>query len=377
VAFDITRLKRQVQHNCDISDANYGGMYSLCGLFLRLREYYKWAHGLLPWQEPESAALLEWVEAREKYWEEIAQSEIEPLVIGTQPFDPFDMAAVNARLRPCGLVYGAGYVSGMKPSFFLAESIHSRKWGELDIDIVGGEIARDLFITPAMRQGNQIFARRKPMLSFLWDQLFEMRPSVGDALTYGMAQHGLDIRAVRRTPGQLSAELERVASIELDHWIHHEIGEVRESVFKGDVWHEIVAAYAGSPIEIFARVLKDLLADTHMEGFLGHVIRNRIKSSLGFYVAFLRPFTKLMFPELPKAFEQFRENSEDWSIIEEARSQGYSKIHDQALALIELHEAGRDGEHETAKRHIISTLIEPLGILAACKEDPVGDVAEA
>lgn len=377
MAFDITGLKRQVQHNCDISDANHGGMYSLCGLFLRLREYYKWAHGLSPWQEPESAALLEWVEAREKYWEEIAESEPEPLVIGAELFDPFDMAAVNARLRPSGLIYGAGYVSGMKPSFFLAESIHSRRWGELDIDIVGEELARDLFITPAMRQGGQIFARRKPMLSFLWDQIFEMRPSAGDALTYGMAQHGLDVRAVRRTPGRLSVELERVASSELDHWIYHEIGEVQESVFKGDVWHEIVAAYSGSPIEIFARVLKDLLADTHEEGFLGHVIRNRIKSSLGFYVAFLRPFTKLMFPEIPKAFEQFRANGEDWSMIEEARSRGYSKIQDQSLALIELHVAGRDQGHESTKRLIISTLIEPLGILAACKEAPDAETAEA
>lgn len=367
---DVTRLIDQVQHNCHISDASHGGLYSLCGLFLRLRELYKWEHGLSPWEEPESSDLLEWVEAREQHWEKIAHLEFQPLTLGAETFDPFDMAAINGRLRPMGLIYGAGYVSGMKPSFFLAELADSRKMGDLEIDIVDRELARDLFITPAMRQGNQIFARRRAMLSFLWDQIFEMRPSAAAALTYGLAQYGLEAKSARCRPKSMDTELERVARRELDNWIYHEIGEARENVFEGSVWQEIVSTYSNSPIEIFARVAKDLLADTHEEGLLGHVVRHRIKSSLGFYISFLRPFTRLLFPEIIKAFALFMANGEDWAIIEEARAQGHAKATDHALTLIALHEASRDRGEEWAKSQIISKLIEPLGILSAFKEDP-------
>jgi len=67
----------------------------LCGLFLRLREFYKWEHGLSPWEEPESADLLEWVEARERHWRKSHRVNSSTLVLESQAFDPFDMAAVT------------------------------------------------------------------------------------------------------------------------------------------------------------------------------------------------------------------------------------------------------------------------------------------
>ncbi|SPF34192.1 hypothetical protein SBDP1_1210020 [Syntrophobacter sp. SbD1] len=39
------------------------------------------------------------------------------------------MAGLNVRLRPLGLVYGAGYGIGMKPTFFLAECADSNSVG--------------------------------------------------------------------------------------------------------------------------------------------------------------------------------------------------------------------------------------------------------
>ncbi|MGA2402714.1 MAG: hypothetical protein ABSG91_13580, partial [Syntrophobacteraceae bacterium] len=41
---EISDLQRQVQKNCDISDARHAGVYSLCGLLLRMRDLYKWEH---------------------------------------------------------------------------------------------------------------------------------------------------------------------------------------------------------------------------------------------------------------------------------------------------------------------------------------------
>jgi hypothetical protein len=361
---DVVQLSRQIQANCNIADVNSGGLYSLCGFLLRLRDLYKWEHGLAPWQEPEPASLLEWVEARETLWEGIATDAFALLTVGDASFEPFDIEAINARLQPAGLVYGAGYVGGMKPSFFLAELKESRRLGELQVDIVERELARDLFMTPAMRQGNRILARRSAMLFFLWDQVLEMRPSTKNALLYAFQHYGLDAEAIRRAPAELGPELYRVAEAELETWIYHEIGEVHESAFDGHLWHEIVATYASSQVEIFARIIKDLLADTHARGLLGHIVQGRLRASLGFYIAFMRSFTRLVFPEILKAFGEFR-STNDWSIIEEARQRGHAKVSGLARTLSELHQAGHSRGTEWASEQIIATLIEPLGIARA------------
>ena len=359
--FAVSQLKEQIQRNCDISDANYAGLYSLCSLLLRMRDLYKWEHDLCPWEEPEPSVLLDWVDARENRWEEIARDEIRPLTLGIQSYDPFNMAELNSELRPLGLVYGAGYVLGMKPSFFLGQVIESRTLGDLQVDIVDRELARDIYMTPAMRQGHQIFARQSPMLFFLWDQILEQRPSARAALRYAFEQYNLDPEAMLRSPKALAPQLQQVARQEIETWIYHEVGEVHESGFNGQMWHEIVSAYSNSPVEIFARAVKDLLADTHLEGLLGHIIRNRIHSSLGFYTAFLRPFTRVLFPEIIAAFQRFK-LSGDWSVIEEARSSGHERAKSCARQLVEMHQAGRKQSTSRTISQIRSRLIEPYGL---------------
>ncbi len=47
----------QVNANCQVAAAGQAGQFSLCGTLLRLRQLYKWEHGLPPWREPEPAAL--------------------------------------------------------------------------------------------------------------------------------------------------------------------------------------------------------------------------------------------------------------------------------------------------------------------------------
>ena len=53
-------ITAQVQHNCTISDSRYAGLYSVCGLALRLRDQYKWEKGLDPWVEKEPSEVLNW-----------------------------------------------------------------------------------------------------------------------------------------------------------------------------------------------------------------------------------------------------------------------------------------------------------------------------
>jgi len=62
---DFGRLKQEIRRNCEISDAGHAGLFSICGLLLRLRDLYKWEHSIPPWEEPEPADLMEWIEATE------------------------------------------------------------------------------------------------------------------------------------------------------------------------------------------------------------------------------------------------------------------------------------------------------------------------
>ena len=62
----IENIIRQVLHNCAVSDSHYAGLYSICGLALRLRDLYKWENGLAPWVEKEAHEVLNWIGAKEE-----------------------------------------------------------------------------------------------------------------------------------------------------------------------------------------------------------------------------------------------------------------------------------------------------------------------
>lgn len=358
---EISDLVRQVQKNCDISDARHAGVYSLCGLLLRLRDMYKWERGMAPWREPQPPELMEWVEEKEQHWEQILEGEIGPIGFGSELFDPYDMAGLNRRLRPLGLVYGAGYGIGMKPTFFLAEIDVSRSEGDLRIDVVNRELARDIFMTPAMRRGKQIFARRSCMLFFLWDQILEARPSAREALTFGLAGYGAGLEELRADASRFGGLLEQIAGRELETWVYHEIGEALDNSFGDGLWRELVSDYANSPVEIFARVVKDVLADTHSEGLLGHIVQNRIESSLGFYVAFQRAISRTVFPQIREGFLEFRSTG-DWGLIEAARQAGRENMLRHAADLMRIHTESRPLGTDVARDRIISEILQPLNI---------------
>jgi hypothetical protein len=358
---DLSSIVTQVQANCNQSDALHGGVYSLCSLLLRMRDLFKWEHGLQPWQEPEPPELLEWIEAREDAWLTLPKAPFQPIQIDGSRFSPFDAEGVNEILRPLGFVYGAGYGTGMKPTFFLGELQEQKQVSGLHVDIINRELARDLFTSPAMRQGSHVLARNMPMQSFLWDQIQELRPSATDGLSFALAQYGLDIQSLRCKASGRGPELRRVAQNELESWIYHEVGEAAQDAFNGHSWHAIVSTYANTPVEIFARVIKDLLADTHEKGLLGHVIEHRIASTLGFYVAFLRAFTRLLFPEIRLAFSSFRDTL-NWDLVDEARRQGYERGRRYAEAMLEIQEAASTRGAEWGLTQIKRQLIEPLGI---------------
>jgi len=102
---------KTIKYNCDISDARDNGIYSICTLVLKLRNLYKWEHGLEPWEEPDSPVLLDWIAAKEEYWETIHAEPFLSIPINGENIDPFQLPPINTILSDENHIYGAGFLS--------------------------------------------------------------------------------------------------------------------------------------------------------------------------------------------------------------------------------------------------------------------------
>lgn len=367
---DILDLQSQIQRNCDISDANYSGTFSLCGLLLRMRDLFKWDHGLMPWEEPDQESIMAWIEQREDLWLGLAGQDYGVLNVAGLFIQPFDAYQVNELISTRGLLYEAGCVIGLKPSFFLAKLVSSTCMDGLWVHTVEQELARDIFTTPVLRQGDQIVARRHVMASALWDLVLEQRASVAPALNYVLAGYRMDQKKLLLAPKACSEAFLRMANAELEVLVYHEIGEACEDVFPHDLWHQMIEAHKQTLVEVFLRSVKDLLADTHPQGLLSHVIAAQRGSSLALYLAMMRPISKLLFPEMGSVLQNLASGF-DWAEVGRIRCVGYRRGRELALRLADVHLAGLAGamlNPQRSQRRITEEIIRPLGILGLSED---------
>ena len=348
----------QVVHNCNISDARYAGYYSVCGLALRLRDLYKWEKGLAPWVEDEPSKVLEWIGEREDLWENLTNENFKNITVKGLSYDAFDTRAINRAISCHGLVYGAGYVHSLKPTFFLARLEERRTVQGHPVTLLGKELARDLVTLPAFVQDGSVIIRRESGAHFFWNQMVYLRSSGRPALTFALRAHGLK----DDHPKTLQEKLAALFADEMDTYIRHELGELIDSTFDLNLWHGIIAAFPHSPIELLARTVKDMLADTHEYGTLPHIVKHKKRASLGFYVAFLDGLRKVLFPEIVKAFNAFLEH-EEWQQIERAVSIGRDTARTYARTMSTLFLTGKEkADLIWAEKEIQEQLLRPLGI---------------
>ncbi|UCF93161.1 MAG: hypothetical protein JSW39_03105 [Desulfobacterales bacterium] len=359
---DVDDLIHQIRRNCDISDAQHAGLYSICGLALRLRDLYKWEKSLAPWEEGDSAEVLEWIGDKEQQWEKLAATNYRQLSIRDRSFDPFDTAGINAALESEGLFYGAGYARSLKPTFFLALIEDKRQIEGYTVYFLGRELARDLLTLPALAQDQGIVVRQESAKLYVWDQILYMKKSGRAALQFALENCGL----TEQTPQALRPHLTTILAAQRDNYIYHEIGELRDTIFDRTVWREVIAAYPHSPVELLARAVKDLLADTNASGTLRHIIQARQKAALAFYVAFCDGLALALFPELIDSFREFTRKHR-WQVIDHAVTAGHNTARQYAEAIIDIHQAGR-GRHdvqwtvdEIEKRLGLASLIAKKG----------------
>jgi hypothetical protein len=351
-------ITAQVQHNCTISDSRYAGSYSVCGLALRLRDQYKWEKGLDPWVEKEPAEVLDWIGRKEEAWEGLFDRPFKNLLVFGNTYDPFDTRALNRVLHRHGIYYGAGFGPRLKPTFFLSDIEKETRVNGFSVIILGQERARDLFAAPALTQNRSIIIRKKTAQAIFWDQIAYVKKSGRQALQYALKQYGLD----RNDQAALQANLPELTQEMMGAYLYHEIGELSEKVFDRELWREIIGTYPQSPAGLFARAIKDLLADTGEKGTLKYIVSNKKPAALGFYVAFQDGVSTVLFPEIVSAFDAFLEE-ENWDVIDKAALAGYEKACRLAVQITELFKKGKEtSDFEWAEKEITHKLIRPIGL---------------
>jgi hypothetical protein len=351
--FDIDAVTDQIRRNSDISDARNAGLYSICGLALRLRDLYKWEHRLPPWEERDSSQILDWIAERETRWEGLLETDYRPLSIDGRSHDPFDTAGINAVLAPHGLFYGAGYAHGLKPTFLLACIDETRSVEGFTVHCLGRELVRDLLTLPAFTQDGGILLRQEAANLYLWDKMFYINNSGRRALAFALKHCGLPDAASETQRRHLPA----VFAAYRDTCIRHEVGELNDTVFDRGLWQELIGAYPHTSVELIARSLKDLLADTNELGTLPDIVRRRNAAALGLYTAFFDGLAREFFPELRVAFDLFAAAG-DWSLIDEAVAAGRRRAVDHTRTVTDLYLHGKQtGEAERAREEIVRCLL--------------------
>jgi len=353
-------LIRQVEANCELASGHQAGSFSLCGLLMRLRLLYKWKHGLPPWREPDPEAILAWVADLESAWDAREGEPWQELRLNGLTLDPFDVEQVNSVLEPGGLAYGAGLCRGLAPTFFLGELSEVRRAENLTILVIERELARDLDGTPALRQGEVIYARRQALAYYLWDRLADPTQQGNRFLTAGWSPAEPPLPHLLQDPEAHREAWERLVAGELEAVIHHELGEARETSLD-QALPAILALFPHTPLEHWIRAVKDALADVNDQGRLSFFIAGRHLLSLALMLAFQPGFYPLLLPELEPAFFKLTAAG-DWEAIEEARVSAQARLRQVALEVTDLVAEHKNDSPEKLREVLTARFLTPLGL---------------
>lgn len=316
-----------VQKNCDISDAQHAGDYTLCIFLLKMREFYRWENqipftGALPRVE-----VGRWMQEREQRWEGMASSAFEPLTLGDIRLDPFDADGINRTLVPHGYVYSAGYGRFSKPHFFLGALQRQERRDGFTVYVSTCEYARDLVAPPAMMQNGKIYLRQESLRRSLWERIEEWRLNRGTAaMARALACYDID--------RDLDASLDRMTEAETESVVLHEVGEALAGEHLGEAWHEMLADLSRSKGELMARAVRDILADCLST--LPRLIAHGNEPALHFYFASFSGMRRHLFPEAMAAYLRWAGDGDGEALQRLVRA-GAPRWLDTARRMLELH----------------------------------------
>ena len=168
-------LIESVKYNCDLSDAEHAGDYSLCVYLMHMREYFRWEQNL-PYDAKLDAGMVgEWVSAREQYWDTLEGQSYRKISLPTGEVDAFDIEQINSWLVPQGYGYSAGIGRFDKPVFSLGRLTTFEQGDGYELFYTGEEVVRELIAPPAMTRGTTIWIRQEALRRVLWEMIEEWR----------------------------------------------------------------------------------------------------------------------------------------------------------------------------------------------------------
>lgn len=294
---NLGQLTHSVQQNCDISDAQFAGHYSLCTFLLKMREYYRWEYDIPLTAPLEKSDVGNWLTQREQQWDGISEHTLCPLLIGEQSFDPFDSAGLNAVLTPLRWVYSGGYGLFHKPQFFLADLIRTEQHADVTFYVSGCEYARELSASPAMALGETVFIRQESLRRLVWEKIEEWR--------WKQNANAPLARALACYPAttDLDRTLEHMTSNETHTLILHELGEVKIGRLLGPRWEVMLAALQNPKAEFLARAVRDHWADCLVT--FPALLAQDNRAALHFYFANFTGLRREIFPEAHSVYQRW------------------------------------------------------------------------
>lgn len=319
-------LLHTVKHNCHIADASHAADYTLCTYLMKMRELYRWEHGLPLDAELDSAKVGDWVRARETWWESIEGESFQVLPLNGTSIAPFEHDEVNRVLTPNGFVYSSGLGKNAAAHFFVGELIEKREFDGFSVLISGREWARDLVSPPAMTRGNVIFLRRESLQRLLWERVQEWRWNRCDSPLGRALEH-------YRLDDDLKSGLDRLVDDQAEAVLLHEIGEVEVGKGIEADWQALLLAVSGRKAELELRAIRDNLADA--VSTLPALLESGRPELLHFYFGTLGPMRRHLSPSLYSAYLRWHETSDMKSMVSAAvqARRHWRQLLDDILAL--------------------------------------------
>jgi hypothetical protein len=290
----VAALRAAVQANCHVTDARHARNMTLCTYLLEMREFCRWERGAALTAPLPRADVGAWIAGREALWATVEEDDYRPLPVAGEQVDPYDTATVNRALVPQGFVYGAGIGRFGKPQFFLGELEREERRDGLRILVAGRELARDLSAAPAALRDDTVSIRLESLARVLWERAEAWAVKRPDgALKAALDAHGFD-------PAD-AASLDRMVAAEAETLILHELGERAAGQTLGPGWEEMLAGLTRRRAELFARAVRDHLADCLVT--LPALIERDAPAPIHFWFANLDGLRRELFPRAIGAYD--------------------------------------------------------------------------
>jgi hypothetical protein len=326
----VDRLRTAVQANCHVTDARHARSMTLCTYLLEMRELFRWERGVALASSLPRAEVGAWIAKREALWETLEDADYRPLPLDGGEVDPWDVDAVNRAVAPRGLVYGAGVGRFGKPQFFLGVLEREESRDGMRILVAGRELARDLSAAPAAMRGDTVSVRLESFARVLWEraEAWALKRPDG-ALKAALDAHGYE-------PGDASA-FDRMAAAEAETLILHELGEREAGRLLGPDWETMLIGLQRRRAEIFARAVRDHLADCLVT--LPALLDRRAPAAIHFWFANLDGMRRELFPRALCAYEAWRAGDRGRA-LRAAIAAGVPHWRRLAAQVLEIHASG-------------------------------------